>query len=216
VASRDSPGYCSPPGEGDLAAVVEDALRAPGQEHPQAVVLLVKEDEDSGLKRRVLDLEIGFLAGPRLGDHAQLGWDAGERGPEALLDPAQNLVGIHGHGPHLLAAPGHELLDVIDIFGHARRQDLTARLGDEHGVFDADAEILLRVIKSRLSSSRSSRRRRRSPRTTNARDSKSSSPSLTTTSRRSKSSPRRKKKKSSSADPLRSLKPPGSPRLKLT
>jgi hypothetical protein len=53
---------------------VEDALRAPGQEHPQAVVLLVKEDEDSGLKRRVLDLEIGFLAGPRLGDGTMRSW----------------------------------------------------------------------------------------------------------------------------------------------
>jgi hypothetical protein len=82
--------------ERDLAAVVEDAFRAPGQEHPQAAVLLIEEDEDPGLERGVLDLEIGLLARPRLRDHAQLGRDAGERGPEAFLDPAQDVIGIHG------------------------------------------------------------------------------------------------------------------------
>lgn len=82
--------------ERDLAAVVEDALRSPGQEHPQSAALLVEEDEDPGLERGILDLEIGLLARPRLRDHAQLGGDAGERGPEALLDPAQDVIGIHG------------------------------------------------------------------------------------------------------------------------
>jgi hypothetical protein len=132
-------GVLLPSGKGDLAAVVEDALGAPGQEDPETAVLGVEEDEDAGLAAGVFDLEVGLVARTRLGDHGELGGDAGERGPEALLDAAEELQGIHG-GRLLPAPAGQELLDLVDLLGYALGQDLAAGLGDEDGVLDADAE----------------------------------------------------------------------------
>ncbi|MCK7527693.1 MAG: hypothetical protein MZV64_63830 [Ignavibacteriales bacterium] len=100
-------GVLLPAGKGDLAAVVQDAFRAAGQEEREAPVLDVKEDEDAGLAAGGFDLEVGFVALARFGGHGELRRDSGESRGQALFDPAEEVERFHGpKSPSLISGPG--------------------------------------------------------------------------------------------------------------
>ena len=73
-------------GKGDLGLVVGQLRCSPGQDEIEVTFSRIDEDEHASAKAGLSGFLVGLVAGPRVGDHLELGFKSGLRPVEPLLE----------------------------------------------------------------------------------------------------------------------------------